>query len=111
MKKIKLLFMLMGVLTVFAATGCSSGSAANNLGRMIKDGAKDIVDDASDVIDGNQKGIYKNEYYGTGIKNNFSYSGDSAESNTYSGYGNAYSKTNSTGFGTSYGGGYANITP
>lgn len=111
MKKIRLLFMLMGVLCIFAATGCSNGSAANNLGRMIKDGAKEITDDATDVIDGNQKGIYTNDYYGTGIKNNYSYSGENAESNTYSGYGTPYSSTNATGFGTTYGGGYANITP
>ena len=121
MKKAKLFIMAAGVATVFAFTGCSSGSAANNLGRMIDGGT-------TGKGYNNNTSYYNGRRYGTdGTGFSVEY-GLYGEDGTYyqgsgTNYGNTYmgatgnkatTGTNGktgTGMysGTAYGGGYANL--
>lgn len=122
MKKAKLLVMAAVLSTAFAFTGCSSGDAADNIGRMLdggsgvkeydnnsvyydgrrygKDGTGFSVEYGTDAADGKyytNGGVnYGNPYMGA--KGNTTVSGGTEGNNAVSRYS-----------GTAYGGGYANL--
>jgi len=85
MKKIRLFAMLMGILTVFAFTGCTSGTDGNNGGTGTDNGAMSGIERTMDDITGKNSNNDITNNIRSGIHTNPEYSG------------------------VAYGGGYANL--